>query len=47
MKELENKVIEYLDSIIVTDDDGRQWLNVEYNEMEKKIRALFNIAQNQ
>ena len=41
MKAIEDKVIEYLDNIIVMDDDGRQWLSVEYNEMEEKIRKLF------
>ena len=41
MKTIEDKVIEYLDSIIVMDDNGCQWLSVEFNEMEEKIRKLF------
>ena len=41
MKTIEEKVIEYLDSIIVTDDHGQQWLSVEFNEMEEEIRKLF------
>jgi len=41
MKIIEDKVIEYLDSIIVTDDHGQQWLSVEFNEMEEEIRKLF------
>ena len=41
MKTIEDKLIEYLDNIIVTDDHGEQWLSVEYNEMEEEIRKLF------
>ena len=41
MKTIEDKLIEYLDNIIVTDDHGQQWLSVEFNEMEEEIRKLF------
>ena len=40
-KDLCNKIIKYLDSVIVTDDDGRQYLTVEFNEVEEKIIELF------
>ena len=41
LKTIEDKLIEYLDNIIVTDDHGQQWLSVEFNEMEEEIRKLF------
>lgn len=39
---LESNIINYLDKIIFTDDDGWQSLNVEFNEMEETIRGMFN-----
>ena len=36
------ELIKYLDSVIVTDDNGDQWLTVEFNEIEAKIRKLLS-----
>ena len=35
-----DKIIKLLDKYIATDDDGRQWLTIEFNELEELIRDL-------
>jgi hypothetical protein len=40
LDELGPELIKYLDSVIVTDDDGCQWLTVEFNDIEDKIKEL-------
>jgi len=35
-----DEIIKILDKYIVTDDDGCQWLSIEFNELEEKIRDL-------
>ncbi len=37
-----DKIIKLLDKYIAMDDDGCQWITIEFNELEEKIRALEN-----